>query len=96
MVGSVVENVLVDGRVLVVESTEVQLRVGAGTKKNRRIGRKGILILEPFMTFAVSGQRVALDGTLTAEGSARTGSTITHTILWGGVGALEERDGGNS
>ena len=90
VVGSVVENVLVDGRVLVVESTEVQLRVGAGTKKNRRIGRKGILILEPFMTFAVSGQRVALDGTLTAEGSARTGSTITHTILWGGLGLLKK------
>ncbi|MXZ37404.1 MAG: hypothetical protein F4Z19_03945 [Holophagales bacterium] len=90
VLGSVVEDVIVNGRVLIEESAEVQLRVGEGTKKNRRIGRKGILILEPFMTFAVSGQRVALDGSLMTEGSARTGATITHGILWGGLGLLKK------
>ncbi len=88
--GTVVEDVIVGGVVLVEVGAEVQLRVGEGTKKNRRMGRKGVLVLEPKLTYAISGQRVALAGDLLAEGSSRTGATVVHTVLWGGLGLLKK------
>lgn len=88
--GTVVEDVIVGGVVLVEVGAEVQLRVGDGTKKNRRMGRKGVLVLEPQLTYAISGQRVALSGNLLSEGSSRTGATVVHTVLWGGLGLLKK------
>lgn len=88
--GRVIDDVKVAGKTVIASGAAVTFRVGSETKKNRRMGRKGILVLEPMVVAAVSGDQIALEGTIDSTGSGRIGTTVGLTYAFGPLGLLKK------
>ena len=88
--GRVIDDVKVAGKTVIASGAAVTFRVGSETKKNRRMGRKGILVLEPMVVSAVSGEQLALEGNIDSTGSGRIGTTVGLTYAFGPLGLLKK------
>lgn len=90
VIARVTEDVTLEGRTVVAAGAPVTLRVGSETKKNRRMGRKGLLVLDAVMVQAVDGKAIPLDGRIDSEGSGRIGTTVGLTYALGPLGLLKK------
>lgn len=90
VIARVTEDVTVEGRTAIAAGAPVTLRVGSETKKNRRMGRKGLLVLDAVMVQAVDGKAIPLDGKIDSEGRGRIGTTVALTYALGPLGLLKK------
>lgn len=90
VIARVTEDVTLEGRTVIAAGAPVTLRVGSETKKNRRMGRKGLLVLDAVMVQAVDGTAVPLDGRIDSEGAGRIGTTVGLTYALGPLGLLKK------
>ncbi|MDE2978675.1 MAG: hypothetical protein OXU63_14305 [Acidobacteriota bacterium] len=90
VIARVTEDVTLGGRVVIAAGAPVTLRVGSETKKNRRMGRKGLLVLDAVMVQAVDGKAIPLDGRIDSEGAGRIGTTVGLTYALGPLGLLKK------
>lgn len=90
VVGRVMDDVKVGGETVIAAGAPVTYRVGSETKKNRRMGRKGLLVLDAVMVQAVDGSNVPLQGQIDSEGKGRVGTTAALTYAVGPLGLLKK------
>ncbi len=90
VIARVTEAVTLEGRTVIASGAPVTLRVGSETKKNRRMGRKGLLVLDAVMVQAVDGRAIPPDGRIDSEGAGRIGTTVGLTYALGPLGLLKK------
>jgi len=90
VIARVTEDVELGGRTVIAAGAPVTLRVGSETKKNRRMGRKGLLVLDAVMVQAVDGKAIPLEGQIDSEGRGRIGTTVALTYALGPLGLLKK------
>ena len=89
IVARATDDVKIDGQTVIKAGAPVTFRVSSQTKKNRRMGRKGLLVLEAVMAQAVDGSAVPVQGQVDSEGSGRIGTTVGLTYALGPLGLLK-------
>lgn len=90
VIARVIDDVKIEGQTVITAGAPMTFRVGSETKKNRRMGRKGLLVLDAVMVQAVDGKAVPLQGRVDSEGSGRIGTTAALTYAFGPLGLLKK------
>ncbi|MDQ6788754.1 MAG: hypothetical protein M3033_18275 [Acidobacteriota bacterium] len=83
----VVEDVKVNGKVVIAKDTIAKGTVSAA-KKNGMMGKGGTLSVRVESTQTVDGQKLKLRAAKSGDGSNNTGSTVALTVLFGPLGLL--------
>jgi hypothetical protein len=91
------EDVLVNGRILIVKGSTVKGSVSYA-RQGASYGRPGELMVEAESVIAVDGQEIKLRGTLGKNGKDETGTGVVLSIVLGRFGDMlaRENTGGNA